>query len=145
MHPGSPSADLALKKQTRCGLKRDCPRYIFTRAHMSRSMNLNSKKNAPGKTRTCYLSIRNRLLYPDELRGRFYDHRLTTAICPIIKMAYPRKPPKNKGLAYFLPPCDPYSLGIRKPMPTLLTPTNKGFTGILVENDHRLTTVGSLA
>ena len=108
-------------------------------------MNLNYKKNAPGKTRTCYLSIRNRLLYPDELRGRFYDHRLTTPICPIIKMDYPSKSLQNKGLAYFLAPCDPYSLGIRKPTPTLVTPTNIGFTGILIENDRRLTTGGSLA
>ena len=73
-----------------------------------------SLKSALGRTRTCYLLIRNQLLYPDELQGRDkLGKGLAIANYPIIKMTYLYKSLQNKKLACFLDPNDLYKDRIR--------------------------------
>ena len=99
---GSLFVVIVWKRQIPYALKRVCPRYIFTRMHTSRSMNLNYKKNAPGKTRTCCFQIRNLALYPDELRGLYFGNLLATFFSLILKIPRSFKALKNKDLALFM-------------------------------------------
>ena len=73
-------------------------------------------KSALGRTRTCYLLIRNQLLYPDELQGRIYDHCLSTAKRLIIKMPRPYNPLKNKDLSGTLVLKTPEYQRVRNPV-----------------------------
>tara|TARA_B100001245_G_scaffold96724_1_gene70218 strand:- start:196 stop:390 length:195 start_codon:yes stop_codon:yes gene_type:complete len=53
-------------------------------------------KSALGRTRTYYLLIRNQLLYPDELQGRYFGYRLATFFGFILKKIKSLKAPKSK-------------------------------------------------